>query len=93
MQRNSQARRDLDRIHLDPEELIQLPSLPDDLVKKINLRRDFVGEELEEVDRQFAEVVKAVREASCAKFAARTSHRQTHETEDASADAGEVFPS
>lgn len=89
MPSRSKARRNLDRIHLEPEDLIHLPTLPDDLIARINSRRDFVGEELADVDRQLYEVVRALREASCDKFS-RAVNRTTHEAADASDDDGEI---
>lgn len=68
---------------------MRLPTLSDDLIERINSRRDFVGDELAEVDRQVYEVVRALREASCDKYA-RAVNRQAHETEDAGGDDGEI---
>ena len=92
MTRRSGARRDHNRIHLEREDLIRLPTLSDELIQKINSRRDFVGEELAEVDRQVYAVVKALREAGCDKYDARTRHCKTHEAEYAGIDDGEICP-
>lgn len=69
LKRKSQARRDHDRIHLEAEDLIHIPTLSDETLQKIQRKRDFMNEELAEVDLEMSRVVRAMREASCAKYA------------------------
>jgi hypothetical protein len=87
--RRSQARRDHDRIHLEPEDLIHIPTLSDETLEKIALKRDFMHDELNEVDQEMQRVVRAMREASCAKYA-RALYGSKNEAEDASDDDGEI---
>jgi hypothetical protein len=82
-------RRDHDRIHLDREDLTRIPTLSDETLAKILNKRDFVHEELIEVDRELSRVVKALREASCAKYS-RERNGSQDEAENASDDDGTI---
>jgi hypothetical protein len=77
------------RVSVTTEELSALPTVPDHLLARLVKGRNLTDEEMVEIDKEVSKVVKAVREAGCAKLK-RSIHRQTSQAGDARFDDSAV---